>query len=104
MKEHKFDYLHFVALSSLPWTSALKFTGVELDLITDFDDYLMIKNNMRGDIARSHRHAAANNPLVECYDPTKPKSYITYLDANNLYGGAMSNPLPVGKFQFLPQT
>jgi len=60
---------------------------------------------MRGGIATiSHCHAEANNPLVEGYDPTKPTSYITYLDANNSYGHAMSNPLPVGKFQFLSQT
>jgi len=105
MKEHNLDCLHFVTLPSLAWTSALKFTGVELDLITDPDAYLMIENNMRGGIAAiSHRHASANNPLVEGYDPTKPTSYITYLDANNLYGDAMSNPLPVGKFQFLSQT
>jgi len=61
----------------------------------------MIKNNVCGRIATiSHRHAAANNPFVEGYHPTKHTSYITYLDANNLYGDAMSNPLPVGKFQF----
>ena len=42
-------------------------------------------------------------PQVEGYDPTKPTSYITYLDANNLYEDAMSNHLPVGKFHFLPQ-
>jgi len=41
---------------------------------------------------------------MEGYDPNKPTSYITYLDANNLYGDAMSNPLPVGKFKFLSQT
>jgi len=56
---------------SLAWTSALKFTGVELALITDPDAYLMIENNMRGGIATiSHRHAAANNLLVEGYELT----------------------------------
>jgi len=101
MKEHNLDCLHFVTPPSLAWASALKFTGVELDLITNPDAYLMIENNMRGGIATiSHRHAEANNALVEGYDPTKPTSYLTYLDANNLYGDDMSNPLPVGKFQF----
>jgi len=98
MKEHNLDCHHFLTLSSLAWTSALKFTRVELDLITDPDAYLMIENNMRGGIATiSHCHALANNPLVEGYDPNKHTSYITYLDANNLYGDAMSNQLPVGK-------
>jgi len=105
MKEHNLDYLLFLTLPSLAWTTALKFTGVELDLITDPDAYLIIENNMRGGIATiSHRHALANNPLVVGYDRNKPTSYITYLDANNLYGDAMSNPLPVGKFEFLSQT
>jgi len=93
MKKHNLDCLHFVTLPSLAWTSALKFTGVELDLITDPNAYLMIENNMRDGIATiSHRHAEANNPLVDGYDPTKPTSYITYLDANILYGDATSNP------------
>jgi len=62
MKEHNLDCLHFLTLPSLAWTSALKFTGVELDLITDPDAYLMIENNMRGVIATiSHRHNNNNN-------------------------------------------
>jgi len=65
MKEHNLDCLHFLTLPSLAWTSALKFTCVELDLITDPDAYLMIENNMRGGIATiPHRHAAVNNPLL----------------------------------------
>jgi len=98
------DPLHFITLPSLAWASAMKYTGVELDLITDPDMYLMIENNMKGGIATiSHRHALANNPLVVGYDWEKPHSYITYLDANNLYGTAMSKPLPVEKFRFLSE-
>ena len=33
------------------------------------------------------------------YDATKEHSYISYLDANNLYGWAMVQPLPEGDFQ-----
>jgi len=40
---------------------------------------------------------------VEGYDPSKPNSWITYLDATNLYGTAMSEPLPEGNFRFLSQ-
>jgi len=59
----------------------------------------MIGNNMRCGIATiSHRHAAANNPYVEGYDPTKPTNYIIYLDANFI---RWRHPLPVGKFQVL---
>ena len=50
----------------------------------------------------SHRHVKANNPLVSDYDHNYPHSYLTYLDSNNLYGGAMSVALPIGDFTFLP--
>ena len=46
------------------------------------------------------RYAKANNPLVEGYNPVEPTNYITYLDANNLYGWAMSQPLPKSGFHW----
>ena len=48
----------------------------------------------------SKRYAKANNLLVEGYDPSQPTNYITYLDANNLYGWAMSQPLPKKNFHW----
>ena len=64
----------------------------------------MIENSMRGGIAViSKRHALANNPYVEGYDESQPTSYITYLDANNLYGYSQSESLPVGDFRFLSE-
>ena len=80
----------------------LKKTGVKLDLITDYDMYLMFEQGLRGGISMiSHRHAKANNPYMGAdYDSDKEHSFITYLDANNLYGWAMSEPLPCGDFQW----
>jgi len=92
------------ALPSLAWAMALKHTDAKLDLITDPDIYLTIEGGMRGGIAAiSKRHAAANNPDVEGYDPTQPNRYITYLDANSLYATAQSQPLPVGDFRILTE-
>ena len=100
--QHRIDCLHFFTLPSLSWAAALKFTGAKLDLLTDPAAYLMVENAMRGGIATiSNRYASANNPLLDGYDDQQPTSYITYLDANNLYGAAMTEPLPVGKFRFL---
>ena len=48
----------------------------------------------------SKRHARANNPLVEGYNPAEPTNHIIYLDANNLYGWAMSRPLPKRGFHW----
>ena len=102
--EHKLDPLHFISLPSLAWAMALRYTDVKLDLITDPAAYLMVESGMRGGIASiSQRHAKANNPYVEGYDTNEPSCYITYLDANNLYGAAQSEVLPVGSFKFLSE-
>jgi len=67
--------------------------------------YLMIKNSIRRGISTiSIRYSKANNPLLEDFDSAKPTTYITCLDANNLYGSAQSEPLPVGDFKFLAPT
>ena len=52
----------------------------------------------------SQRHAAANNPQMEDHDPSQPDSYLMYLHSNNLYGWAMSQPMPTGGFQWVEFT
>ena len=47
----------------------------------------------------STRFAKANNPMMKDYDETKENSWMMYLDANNLYGWAMSQALPTGGFE-----
>ena len=49
----------------------------------------------------SHRYAQSNAPGMENYDASKRNSYIMYLDANNLYGWAMSQLLPKSNFKWL---
>ena len=43
----------------------------------------------------------ANNKYMNYYEPKKPSTFITYLDMSNLYGWAMSDYLPYGKFNWL---
>ena len=70
-------------------------TRIELSLISDIDVRLFIEKGMRGGISYiAKRHSKANNKYMECYDSNKESNYITYLDANNLYGWAMSQYLP----------
>jgi len=100
--KHGLDCLYFPTLPSLAWSMALKHTKVELDLITDSEAYLMIENAIRGGISTiANRYSKANNPLTGNFDPSKPTTFITYLDMNNLYGAAQSDYLPVGDFNFL---
>jgi len=56
-----------------------------------------MEKDLRGGVCMvSKRFDKANNPQCLEYDRTKPNSWITYLDANNLYGWAMKQLLPVG--------
>ena len=103
LKNYKLDPAHYYTSPGLAWDAALKMTGVELELLTDPDMVLLVERGIRGGVAMiSHRYAKANNKYMgDAYDSSKPSKYITYLDANNLYGWAMSHPLPVGNFAWM---
>ena len=46
------------------------------------------------------RNVVANNKYISDYDKEKLSNYTLYLDANNLYGWAMSQKLPTGNFKW----
>ena len=99
---YKLDPLHYITSPGLAWDAMLKMTKINLELITDIDMQLFIEKGLRGGISYiAHRHAEANNKYTRNYDPDKPSSYIMYLDANNLYGWAMSQPLPYRNFKWV---
>ena len=102
MAYYELDPCHYYTGPGLAWQAALKMTEVKLELLTDLDMHLFIEEGQRGGVAMiSHRHAQANNPYLPNYDDSVPNSYIMYLDANNLYGWAMSQPLPTHGFRWL---
>ena len=55
----------------------------------------MVEKGIRCGICHAHRHATENNKYMKNYSKDKESSYLMYLDANNLYGPAMSQKLPV---------
>ena len=94
------DPAHYVSAPGLTWDAMLKMIGINLELITDIDEQLFIERGMRGGISyRAHRHAEANNKYMKFYNPEDDTTYIIYLDANNLYGWAMIQPLPYSSFR-----
>lgn len=82
----------------------LKMTGIKLELLTDVDMFQFIEKGMLGGISYiAHRHGTANNKYMKIYTPEEPNKYITYLEANNLYGWALSQCLPTGRFRWMTQ-
>ena len=59
---------------------------------------------MRGGISYiPNRYGKANNKYMKEHNEKAPSKYIMYLDANNLYGWAMSQYLPTGGFKWLTE-
>ena len=85
------------------WNATLKITKVELELLRDPDMLLMIESGIRGGMATiSHRHAKAKNEYMGTeFDSADESKFISYLDANNLYGWAMSKQLSTSGFEWM---
>ena len=79
MNAYKLDPLHYNTAPGLSWNALLKYTGIELELLTDYDQHLFIEKGMRGGISMTlKRHAQANNPGVPGYNTNEQHSHIMY--------------------------
>ena len=101
MNHYGLDPAWYYSAIGLAWDAALLITKVQLELLSDPDMLLMIESGIIGGIAKlSHRHAKFNIEYMGTeFDPTKESKFISYLDANNLYGWAMSKQLPTSGFK-----
>ena len=103
IKNHNLDPAHYYTAPGLAWDAALKITDLKLELLSDIDMLLMVEKGIRGGVSIvSNRYRKANNKYMgNSFDDKKPSKYIMYLDANNLYGWAMSKPLPTHGFKWM---
>ena len=104
LQYYKLDPCQYLTSPGLSWESMLKMTDIKLELMTDVDMYQFIEKGMRGGISYiANRYGKANNKYMKSYEEKAPSKYIMYLDANNLYGWAMSQHLPTGGFKWLSE-
>ena len=69
----------------------MKFTGINLQKLQDKDKILLIEKNFRGPVISA---------MGDMYVKSEENEKVFYLEANNLYGWAISESLPYDKFQF----
>ena len=104
LEYYKLDPCHYFTSPGLSWDAMLKMTDIKLELMTDIDMFQFIEKGLRGGISYiANRYGKANNKYMKDYNKNKPSKYIMYLDANNLYGWAMSQYLPTGGFKWMKQ-
>ena len=104
LEYYKLDPCHYFTSPGLSWDAMLKMSGIKLELMVDIDMFQFIEKGMRGGTSYiANRYGKANNRYMKEYDEKAPSKYIMYLDANNLYGWAMSQYLPTGGFRWMTQ-
>lgn len=127
LKFHNIDPCYCYSSPGLSWQCGLKYTQIELELITDYDMLQMFEKGIKGGFSGvlGPRYVKAYNKQTknyfeggrildsrerdECLKTLKnggnlndlfKEKYLLYLDANNLYGWAMSQKLPVNDFRW----
>jgi len=103
INNYKLDCAHYFSLPGFTFDAMLNYTQVELELFTNYDMYMFVERGVRGGITScSKRHARANNKYMKTkYNPNIDSSYLMYVDANNLYGLAMSKSMPINSFEWM---
>ena len=103
LKIYGLDPVYYYTAPGLAWDACLKMTNINLELLSDPNMLLMFEKGIRGGISMiSNRYGEANNKYMgNRYNKNKLSKYLMYLDANNLYGSAMSEKLPIHSFKWL---
>jgi hypothetical protein len=102
IQSYRIDPAYYISFPSYAWDCMLLSTKTKLELFTDPNMYLFVENAIRGGTSMiTHRYMKANNKYPgDMYDKKLPSWFISSLDANNLYGWAMSQALPYGNFEW----
>ena len=101
IETNKLDPAYFLTTPGLSRWACLK-KQVLNELLTNENMFLTYEQGIRGGICNKvHSYAEANNKYMKNYDKNKESSFLMYVDANDLYGWAMSKTLPVDGFKWV---
>ena len=102
LKNYGLDPVYYYTAPGLAWDAMLKITKINLELLSDVDMLLMVEKGIRGGISIiSNRYGKANNKYMKDFNKLELIKFLIYLDANNLYGWAMSQKLPTHNFKWM---
>ena len=77
LKYYGLDPCHYFSSLGLSWDAMLKMTGINLEKISNIDQYLFIEKGTRGGISYiAKRYAKGNNKYMNDYEPEKPLAFI----------------------------
>ena len=93
---------HYLSAPALIGGTVPNMTKVKLELISNPDMYVFFEKGKRSGVSYIFsRYSKGNNKYLKSYDPKQESKHIIYLDANNLYGYAMSKFLPTSGFKWI---
>lgn len=92
-KTFKVDLFQYISIPQLTQDAFLLYSGAEIELMSDADMFIRMEQNIRGGMSFiGCRHAEKTEDKV-----------ISLIDANNLYGFALSQKLPIGDYEELSE-
>ena len=104
LEQDGFDPVNYISVPGLTWDSAFRMTNSSIHLLQDSIMYECFEAGLRGGMTFVNRHhLRRNSPDDEDFDPSLPHTELLYIDANNLYGHALSMPLPQRDFEWVEE-
>ena len=82
--------MHCVSLPGYTWEFRLKYTGINIRTLQDKDLVLTLEKNIRGGLS---------SVMGDRYVKSDENKKIIYMDATNLYGHSMCQPLPYDEIE-----
>lgn len=98
LNEDKLDPVHFVSLPAMSFKSAFKMTKETIHLLKDPEMYNLFERGIRGGLTFVNKH------FIQSETDGDNHIHLKYYDQNNLYGSALSKPLPHSEFSWVNET